>query len=151
MTYKDNNTLFITDSKNQEIQDIIKLLIKEKLPTEGVEKNISNFLSLYINDKLIGTIGLEIYDNKGLLRSLVIDEFYQGKGYGKILCNKLFEKARQKKINELFLLTETAPKFFLTIGFKKIPRESADEKVKTSDEFKSICPSTAVCMQLKLS
>ena len=94
---------------------------------------------------------MEVYDNKGLLRSLVIDEFYKGKGYGKLLCNKLFEKARNKKINQLFLLTETAPKFFETIGFNRIPRESADEKVKTSEEFKSICPSTAVCMQIKLN
>ena len=94
---------------------------------------------------------MEIYEDKGLLRSLVIEEFYQGNGYGKILCNKLFEKAKHKKINELFLLTETAPKFFEAIGFKRIPRESADEKVKASDEFKSICPSTAICMQLKLS
>ena len=112
---------------------------------------VENFLSLYHNETLIGTVGLEIYDNNALLRSLAVDQSHQNRGFGKMLCNEIIVKARSKNILELYLLTETAEKFFKSIGFEIIPRESADEKVKTSEEFRSICPSTAICMKLKLN
>jgi amino-acid N-acetyltransferase len=142
--------ILVRNSKAEDIQPIQDLLKKEKLPVDGVEKHFNNFLSLFSEERLIGTVGLEIYGNKALLRSLVVEKSYQGKGYGKKLCNEIIENAYRKEISELYLLTETVPQFFEKIGFKIIPRDSADEKVKTSEEFSKLCPSTAVCMMLKL-
>lgn len=140
----------IRNSKVEDIQPIQDLLKKENLPVDGVEKHFSNFLSLFFKGKLVGTVGLEIYGNKALLRSLVVEKAYQGKGYGEKLCYEIIENAYRKDISELYLLTETVPKFFEKIGFKIIPRDSADEKVKMSEEFRKLCPSTAICMMLKL-
>ena len=142
--------IVISNSKPEDIQAILDLLKKESLCVEGVEKHLNNFLSLYSNEILIGTVGLEIYGNKALLRSLAVDKLHQNKGYGKKLCSEIIEKARLENITELYLLTTTAPKFFETIGFVRIPRDSADENVKTSEEFLSLCPASAVCMMLKL-
>lgn len=142
--------VLIQKSKADDIQLIKNLLLNENLPVRGVEDHIDNFLSLSINDLLIGAVGLEIYDDKALLRSLIVDKLHQSNGYGKRLCNEIIEKARRQYISELYLLTETAPKFFEAIGFEKIERESADESVKMSEEFRTICPSTAICMRMKL-
>ena len=143
-----NDFILISNSKPEDIQPILDLLKRENLPVKGVEKYLGNFLSLYSNELLIGTVGLEIYGNKALLRSLAVDKLHQNKGYGKKLCYEIIEKARLENITELYLLTTTAPKFFESIGFVRIPRDSADENVKTSEEFRSLCPSTAVCMML---
>jgi len=143
--------IIIQKSKIDDVQLIKDLLSKEDLPVSGVEDHIDNFLSLSINGVLIGAVGLEIYDDKALLRSLVVDKLHQSNGYGKRLCSEIIQKARHQNISEVYLLTETAPKYFENIGFKIIRRESADEMIKTSEEFQTLCPSTAVCMFLVLN
>ncbi|MGD8306897.1 MAG: arsenic resistance N-acetyltransferase ArsN2 [Ignavibacteria bacterium] len=145
-----DNSVSICQSNSGEVNLIKDLLSLANLTVNGVEQNVRNFLSLYYNESLIGTIGLEIYDNNALLRSLAIDKQYQNRGFGKMLCSEIINKAQIKNIKKLYLLTETAEKFFESLGFEKIPRESADDLVKTSEEFSSICPSTAICMQLTL-
>ena len=75
---------------------------------------------------------------------------YQNSGLGKRIYNQILENARHQNITELYLLTETAERFFTAMGFEKISREIVDEQVKTSEEFRSVCPDTAVCMRLKL-
>jgi len=45
------------------------------------------------------------------------------------------------------LLTTTADGFFQKQGWKVIHRNEVPEKIKTSTEFASICPSTAICMK----
>ncbi|UCF64386.1 MAG: GNAT family N-acetyltransferase [bacterium] len=132
--------------------DIIRNLLQSvELPVEGVRENIRNFLLLFEKDRAIGTVGLEIYGKKALLRSLAVIKEYQGKGFGKKLCRSVMEKARKLKISELYLLTEGAEDFFAGQGFSIVSRETVDEKVKSSIEFRILCPQTATCMFLKLA
>lgn len=129
---------------------IANLLKKVNLPVQGVQEHLDNFIVLTDDESLIGTGGLEIYGDKALLRSLAIHPDYQNRGLGKQIYNQILESARDQNITELYLLTETAEKFFTAMGFEKISRELVDEQVKTSEEFRSICPTTAACMWLKL-
>ena len=65
----------------------IKLLLQSvNLPIEGVHENMNNFLILENNSQLIGTVGLELYGDKALLRSLAVAKSQQNRGYGNILC-----------------------------------------------------------------
>jgi len=130
---------------------ICSLLESGGLPLEGVKEYLSNFLILFQNDSLAGTIGLEIYSDKALLRSLAVNKDYRGKGYGLLLSQKIIELAKTKDISELYLLTESAKHFFEKLGFKKISRDEVDKQVQTSVEFCSVCPQSAVCMLLKLN
>ena len=129
---------------------IQSLLESAKLPLDGVKDHLRNFLLLKKEDKIIGTVGLEVYGGKALLRSLAVTRGFRGSGYGKRLYQAIIAKARGQQISEIYLLTETAEKFFAKQGFEKIPRDSADVKVKESIEFRSACPETASCMRLKL-
>ncbi|MFQ5584750.1 MAG: GNAT family N-acetyltransferase, partial [Calditrichia bacterium] len=65
------------------------------MPEEGVRENLQNFFVLMNNGKLIGTVGLEIYGDKALLRSLAVASNYQGKGYGNQHYQAAIEKERQ--------------------------------------------------------
>ena len=131
--------------------DIIKNLLQSvELPIEGVRENINNFLLHFEEGQFIGTVGLEIYGKKALLRSLAVIKEYQGKGFGRKLCRSIIENARKLKISELYLLTEGAEDFFTARGFSIVSRETVDKKVKSSIEFRVLCPQTATCMFLKI-
>ena len=142
--------LTIRNATPEDYTPIADLLKKVNLPVQGVEEHLDNFVVLVDNKSLIGTGGLEIYNDKALLRSLAIHPDYQKKGYGQQLYRYIIENARKQNITELYLLTETAERFFTAMGFKKISRELVNEQVKTSEEFRSVCPTSAACMRLTL-
>ncbi len=85
----------------------------------------------------------------GLLRSLVVKEEFRGKGYGRRLCQELIELAKQKGVEELYLLTTNAEGFFRKLGFSVIKREDAPGVIQKTEEFSALCPSSAVCMRKK--
>ena len=140
----------IRNAETRDYPTIASLLKTVKLPLDGVEENLSNFLVLSRGEEIFGTVGLEIYGDKALLRSLAVVPQEQGKGYGIRLYQAIIRKAQEQDVAEIYLLTETVEKFFAALGFEKIPREIVDERVKTSVEFQSACPESAACMSLKL-
>ncbi len=145
---KDIKYAFASNKDKLEIQSLLE---KSNLPSHELSENIDNFLIAKNGEGIIGTIGLEVYRDTGLLRSLCIEGSCQRNGIGKELVGRLLSHAHLQNINELFLLTLTAGDFFKKLGFNTIIRENAPGSIKISSEFQSICPETAVCMYLKIS
>lgn len=141
----------IRNAETGDYPPVAALLRNAKLPLDGVEEHLSHFLVLSRGDEIIGAVGLEIYGDKALLRSLAVVAQEQGKGFGMRLYQAIIQKALEKNVSEIYLLTETAEKFFAARGFRKIPREAADKRVKTSVEFQTACPASAACMRLALT
>lgn len=112
------------------------------LPTEGVTENIDNFFIIYNNNTIFGSIGIEIYGDAGLMRSVAIHPSLQGHGYGMNLVNTLENYAKKKGLKKLYLLTDTAEEFFKKLNYKVIPREKANPKIKESLEFLTLCSSS---------
>jgi len=75
----------------------------------------------------------------------------QGRGCGQDLYEQIVQRANSIGVREIILLTETAAPFFAKQGFAAIPRDEVDVIVKTSVEFRSSCPASAVCMRLDLA
>jgi amino-acid N-acetyltransferase len=48
-------------------------------------------------------------------------------------------------------LTLTAKTFFEQQGYRIIDRRSVPEDVQASEEFRSLCPASAICMVKKLT
>jgi amino-acid N-acetyltransferase len=127
-----------------ELSWILSLLSDVDLPGEGVKDHISNFLMLKGDDDdqnlaPWGCVGLEIYGDSALLRSMAISPECQGKGLGTVLTEAIIEDARERGVRTLFLLTETAEDFFRRFGFRVVERELVPEDVKTSIEFTKLC------------
>ena len=136
----------IRDAKKDDLKEIRFLLDNASLPSVDIENHLQNFLVLETSANLLGTIGLECYGNTALLRSLAVQNDYQNKGYGKELCYALLSKVKKMNINSIYLLTETAERFFSKEGFRKIAREDVPYLIKQTKEFSNLCPETAVCM-----
>jgi amino-acid N-acetyltransferase len=129
-------------------EDIIELLTDANLPIEDLTTDkLKNFLVARGKDgSVIGTVGVESYQDVGLLRSLVVHPGYRGRGVGKELTKELESFARQMGIKVLFLLTMTAVDFFPKLGYRVTQRSDVPYQVTETYEFKSACPVSAVCL-----
>ena len=137
----------ITKAITQDLPDVLKLLKLVDLPFEGVKEHFQDFF-IVRNDKMtIGCVGIEIYENVGLLRSTAIHPSFQGKGIGQQMVSKIEEYSAEKGLRNIYLLTDTAEKFFLKLGYLLISREETDPRVKQSIEFTTLCPSSPVMMK----
>lgn len=133
----------ISSAGNQDLDSIKSLLQSVGLPTEGIESHISHFHKVIQNKKLIAVVGLEIYEDIGLIRSLAVNIEYQKKGIGSILIHKIENYSTQNKLNTLYLFTDTADKLFVKLGYQYISINEIDSKLKKSKEF-TICSSSTV-------
>ena len=145
---KQNNNL-----SNANISDLFRinqLLESEHLPVVD-PKEFTNYFYKVTNDQntTIGAIGLEIYGNYGLLRSMVVDKNYRNKGIANLLVEQIMEISKGLDLHEVYLLTTTADKYFLRKGFEVKKRENCPVKIKESKEFSSICPASSVLMSRK--
>jgi arsenate reductase (thioredoxin) len=131
---------------SEDLQGIQQLLQQNKLPVEDIG-DLSHFLIVRTDKKITGVIGLEVYNQYGLLRSMATDAAYRNHGVAASLVDKLFQHAAELGLKEMYLLTETAEKYFEKKGFNRIERDNAPEAIKQSKEFSHLCPSSAVVMK----
>jgi amino-acid N-acetyltransferase len=128
---------------------VINLLQDQQLPVSDIDgdKLLYAFMQ---GDKLIGTAGLEIFDDCALLRSVSIEKNEQGRGFGLQLNEQLEQYARDSGIICLYLLTTTANDFFEKQGYCVINRNDVPEAIKQTAEFVSLCPSSAIVMKKEI-
>lgn len=144
------DNLLLKRTSNNNLAQIRDILKRNYLVFRDIKNKDVELFLVYEDSVFVGIIGLEKFDNIGLLRSLVVLEEYRSKGYGKKICNSLIEHARSQGIKQLYLLTTTARKFFEKIGFKIVKRKDVPIRIKNTDEFSTLCPESAICMQLDL-
>ncbi len=139
----------ITKAVDQDLQEVFALLKEVNLPTEGVIEHFQSYFIARNSDRLVGCIGLEIYENVGLMRSVAIHPSFQGQGLGRKLVETIHDFSMKNGLKEIYLLTETAEHYFPKFGYVVIPREEADPKVKQSVEFTTVCADSGICMVKK--
>lgn len=133
------------------LPEVVALLEASSLPIAGVAENFDSFLVARGEDgSLLGCVGLERYGNVGLLRSLAVAPSARGSGIGARLVEGLFDLARSKKVDTLYLLTTTAESYFPRFAFERLAREEADPKLAVSEELRGACPASAVLMRRTL-
>jgi amino-acid N-acetyltransferase len=115
------------------------------LPPANAER-VEVFKFVRSSGEAVGYAGLEGSAPDFLLRSFVVRDPERGAGIGSALLQSLVTEARVKGAKRFWLLTTTAAAFFSKNGFQKIERAAAPAAISETDEFASVCPSTAICM-----
>jgi amino-acid N-acetyltransferase len=138
---------FATD---KDIAAIKTLLHENQLPYEDIDEHINNFIVAKEHGIVIGTIGLELLMPYSLLRSLSVHPKHRNKGTATELLKRIIEYAYSIGITELFLFTTTAEEYFAKKEFEILKRNGLPEKIKSTQEFISLCPDTAICMNKKI-
>lgn len=134
----------------QSRNEAINLLRSQNLPSEDLPNVLSDFYAAIDAQQLIGLIGMERYGNFGLLRSMVVHPDHRNKGVAETLITTLEQEARATGITDMYLLTETADKYFSRKGYSIITRETVPAELKQSSEFSHVCPVNAVVMKKEL-
>ena len=140
----------IRSAKGSDLPAVETLLTQNELPIEGVRDNFSRFVVADDRGVITGAIGLEKYGSVALLRSAVVSPDYRGSGIGRQLVEQLLERAEEAGVDELYLLTTTAEKYFPRFGFTQTTRAAVPDALKASAEFRGACPDTAIVMTRRI-
>lgn len=133
-----------------ELVAIQALLESSELPTSDLESAQPEFAVIREGDRVIAAGALQRFGSAALLRSVVVAQNRRGRGLGQVIVSELERLARAAEIKQLILLTETAAEFFARQGYRIIERSTAPEDMQGSEEFRSLCPSSATCMAKSL-
>ena len=126
--------------------EIIKLLQSEQLPVEDLPAGLPDYFVALNDDKVVGVIGMERYNDLALLRSMVVHPQYRNRRAAAALIGELEKRALAAGVRSIYLLTETAPEYFKRKGFNAVPRDQVPEAIKSSSEFSHVCPVSATVM-----
>ncbi len=135
----------------QSFEAFRSLLKASNLPADDLNFNKDLLVGYFEGNILVGTGGLEVYGEFGLLRSLSVKLGIRGKSVGTNITEYLIDEAKHKKLKAIYLLTETARGFFIKRGFVDIARNSIPEPLKASSEFAKSNPNGATAMVLDLT
>jgi amino-acid N-acetyltransferase len=130
---------------------VIALLEAASLPTAGVPPTLERFLVAEEHGRVVGVVGLELYEDGALLRSAAVQPGGRGAGTGTALVRGVLDAARESGVTDVYLLTTTAERWFPRFGFERIARADVPAGVESSVEFLEACPASAAVMRLRLS
>jgi amino-acid N-acetyltransferase len=137
-------------AQESDLPAVLGLLESTHLPTAGVAVTPSHFVVAESKGKVVGVVGLEMYGRSALLRSAAVEESWRGSGVGRVLVERALDVARERGIEDVFLLTTTAENYFPRFGFTCVSRDSVTPGVKSSIEFQAACPASATVMRKSL-
>jgi amino-acid N-acetyltransferase len=147
---KNGECLEVRTAEDKDLPAVLSLLGRADLPTAGVADAFSHFIVAESEGRLIGAVGLELYGGSALLRSAAVEESWRRSGVGRVLVDRALDMARQHRIEDVYLLTTTAEHYFPKFGFACVSRDAVAEGVRSSVEFQTACPASAVVMRKTL-
>ena len=134
-------------SKRPGLQVAVRLLREANLPTEDLtDSHVEHFSFAGPAAEPTGLVGLEVFGDVGLLRSLVVAADRRGHGDGQRLLAHAETQARSSGVRTLYLLTTTAETFFARHGYARLSREDAPAAIRSTREFAGICPASSAFM-----
>jgi len=136
--------------KTPKIEEVITLLEQNDLPTKDLKGlDLKTFFGLYMDGELEGIVGLEVYEEVALLRSLAVSS-NKSRGIGHVLLEHIDLFSKTNNISTLYLLTTTAHKYFLKKGFVVEDKKDAPKVILQTKEFASICPASSIFMKKEI-
>lgn len=131
----------------KDCDEVCALLSISKLPIDDIDRTLPHFFVAEVDSSIAGVIGLEVYEQFGLLRSMATKQKYRNYGIATGLVNTLMSYAATTGLKEIYLLTETAKEYFEKKSFTVIERTKVPAAVQQSAEFSHVCPSHAIVMK----
>ena len=134
-------------SNRPDLEVAIRILQAANLPTVDLtDAHVEHFSFAGSATQPTGLVGLEVFGDVALLRSLVVVSERRGHGDGRRLLEHAENHARSAGVRTLYLLTTTAEKFFASHGFARLSRDAAPAAIRSTREFDGICPASSAFM-----
>lgn len=137
---------FIRTAVPEDVPAIAALLEENGLSPLGVAASPENFLVLEQNG-IAAVAGMEIQGDAGLLRSLAVRLKDRKKGFGERMTYAIIDRGREQGVRTVYLLTETAERFFGRAGFTAARREDIPAPLMQSSALDRVCPQGSTVMK----
>ena len=87
--------------------------------------NSDVIVSLWVGNEIVG-FGRALTDGiyRGVLWDIVIDQNHQGKGFGKLIVNKLLSTKKIKNTKKIYLMTTNKKLFYSQMDFKEVTSQN---------------------------
>lgn len=150
-TASENTVVALRAASTADLPNIFSLLSASDLPTVGVAETLGGFTVAEHDGRIVGVVGVETCCSRyALLRSTAVAPEYRKHGIGRRLVEHAIAGAEAKGFSALYLLTNTAEAYFPSFGFTRVSRDAVPEEVKATEQFTSVCCSSAAVMTLEL-
>lgn len=131
--------------------DLINFLEQVKLPTSDLPTDLSSFILALDGAQIVGSAGMELLGNVGLLRSVAVAETHRNQNIGQQLFTAALDYARLNAVQEVFLITNTAAEYFEKNGFRQVDRADVPIEILETKQFSALCPASAIVMKMELN
>ncbi|PTM56770.1 GNAT family N-acetyltransferase [Desmospora activa] len=115
---------------------ITGVLQNANINDQGVDKHLDRFL--VVEDPLkpgtrVGTVGMEVYGDQGLLRSFVMESQSWNAAAGLELIGVVLAHTRRLGLRNVYLITGIAQPIFEHFGFQSVDWDEIPEEIRQSD------------------
>lgn len=139
--------MYLRSGTEADAASIRALLQRSELATSDLETSAPQFIvACGADDAIVGAGALKALGEVALLRSVTVASEHRGRGIGEGIVQELERMAGAGRVRHLVLLTLTAKDFFARQGFREIDRNAVPEAVQFTEEFRFLCPASAICM-----
>lgn len=141
----------IERSTPDDLPAVEALLIASDLVLDDAAKAFETGVVARAEDgALLACAAIEPFGDAAFLRSVAVAEGRRGEGLGRAIVQAAEQVARETGAREIYLLTETAADWFPRLGYERVERDLVPPAVRTSVEFVSACPVSALVMRRAL-
>lgn len=135
----------------EDLRAIERLLAESGLPTDDlVAQDLSLFRIEGSSDNPDAVGGLEKFGNSALIRSIATAPSMRGQGVARKLVGELEKLSAKEGIENLYLLTESAERYFESKGYSTLERSNVPRSIRESRQFSSLCPDSATVMHKRV-
>jgi BolA family transcriptional regulator, general stress-responsive regulator len=130
---------------------LVSLLRHNSLPVDDLGGEAKTFFGLVTaTGEVVAVAGIELCGSDAMMRSVAVADAYRSKGLGRAIVRNLLADLRRKGVNAVYILTQSAEKFFAELGFSKVERGMVPKAVTETSQFTGTRCSSASAMMLKL-
>jgi amino-acid N-acetyltransferase len=130
---------------------VVVLLEAAGLPASDLtESHLQHFFFTGTDSAPSALVGLEIYGEDALLRSLIVSAAARIQGLGSALVLHAEGYAAAHQVRALYLLTTTAESYFEHRGYRRFDRTQAPPSIQSTREFANLCPVSSAFMIKRL-
>ena len=130
---------------------VIALIAETGLSGKDLDaRKLAHFIVARKEGAIVGAIGLEPVGASALLRSLAVVADQRRQTIASRLVAAIEKYAHSHGVAQLYLLTTTAVNFFVGRGYHRVARDSVPAPIQDTEEFRAVCPDSAVCLEKTL-
>lgn len=128
-------TADLRGARTDDLAAIDALIMAEHLPAFRTGEFLDTFWVIEREGRLVGCVGLEVYGQAALLRSVITSPELRGQGYGDVLVRKAFEEAQERGVKRLYLFTMDKAPFFARHGFERCTMDDFEPVARECSQY----------------